>query len=175
MLRFCRAISAPALGALLATAACRGSMGRPVERGDTPPPFSLETLQGEVLRFPEGFAGRRGVVVRFWSATCPVCEGKLKDLDPVAGRLAGTGVSFVAINVGQDRGMVEAISRKLGVGFPLLVDGSAATAKAWGVQTLPTTFFLGSDGRVVDKLVGDADAAAFEESARRLVAPGGRP
>ena len=150
-------------------------MGRPVERGDVPPPFALETLQGEVLRFPEGFAGRRGVVIRFWSATCPACGPRLKDLEPVAGRLAEAGVSFVAINVGQDRRTVEAIARKLVLGFPLIVDERAATAKAWGVRTLPSTFFVGADGRVREKLVGEADAAAFEESARKLVAPGVRP
>lgn len=169
-----RRLPALAAAVLLAVSACRGRRGGPVEPGDAAPPFTLATLSGEVVRFPEGFAGRRGVVVRFWSVTCPVCERKMKELHPVSGRLAEAGVSFVAINVGQDRGTVEAVAGRLGARYPLLLDEPATAAKAWGVQALPTTFFVGSDGRVVEKLVGEVEVAAFEECARKLTA-GGRP
>ena len=166
-------LAAAGLGALLAASACRERRTGPVERGDAAPAFALPGLTGEVIRFPEGFAGRHGVVLRFWSATCSVCEERLKELDPAARRLASSGVSFVAINVGQEKATVERIARRLGLGYPLLLDQPAATAKRYGVRALPTTFFVGADGRVREKLVGETGTEAFEAAARKLVAPGG--
>jgi cytochrome c biogenesis protein CcmG, thiol:disulfide interchange protein DsbE len=168
-------LPALALAALLAVSACRGRKAAPVGRGDAAPPFALPALTGEVSRFPEGFAGRKGVVLRFWSATCPVCEERMKEFDPVAGRLAASGVAFVAVNVGQERAKVEAIARRLGVGYQFLLDEEAATAKAYGVDALPTTFFVGSDGRVRERVVGETGMDAFEVSARTLTAPPGPP
>ena len=162
-------VLAVAVGSL----ACGGGRGGPLERGDPVPPFALETLEGPVLRFPEGLAGR-GVIVRFWAAWCRSCEGEMKEIDPIAERLAASGVSFVAVNVGQDRPAVEAFARRLGIRFPMLLDEPAATAKAWGVKGLPTTFFVGPEGRVRRKLVGAAEAGAFERFARELVVPGER-
>jgi len=163
-----------ALAAVVATAACRGRVGRPVEAGDVAPAFALETLRGPTLRFPEGVAGR-GAVLRFWAVTCSACEREMKALDPVAERLAASGIAFVAVNVGQDRATVEKIATRLDLRYALLLDEPAATAKAWGVKSLPTTFFVGSDGRVRRKLVGESEAAEFERLARELLLPGKRP
>ena len=148
-------------------AACGAGKGRPVEVGDAAPPFALETLRGPTLRFPEGVAGR-GIVVRFWAVTCSACERELKEIEPVAERLAASGVAFVAVNVGQDRASVEKLAARLELRYPVLLDEPAATARTWGVKSLPTTFFVGSDGRVRRKTVGESDAATLERFGQEL-------
>jgi peroxiredoxin len=156
---------------LLALSAC-GEGGRQVVGGDAAPPFALTTLAGETLRFPSDFVGR-AVAIRFWAAWCPYCEKEMKEIDPVAARLAAEGLSVLAVNVGQDRSSVQSFVDRVGFRYPALLDEPAATARLYGVQGLPTTFFVLPNGKVRSRLVGEADAATFERLARELIAAGG--
>lgn len=140
--------------------------------GDAAPPFALTTLAGETLRFPSDFVGR-AVAIRFWAAWCPYCEKEMKEIDPVAARLAAEGLSVLAVNVGQDRSSVQSFVDRVGFRYPALLDEPAATARLYGVQGLPTTFFVLPNGKVRSRLVGEADAATFERLARELIAAGG--
>jgi len=159
------------LALLLALAGCGAKTGQ-VQRGDAAPSFALTTLAGQTLRFPEDVAGR-GVVIRFWAGWCRFCEPEMKEIDLVAARLAAEGVSVLAVNVGQDRASVQAFVTRVGFRYPALVDEPAATARAYGVKGLPTTFFILPDGRVRTRLVGEADAATFERLARELIPASG--
>ena len=78
-------------------------------------------------------------------------------------------LTLLAVNVGQDRATAQAFVARLGISYPALIDESAATAKAYGVTALPTTFFVAANGRIHNKLVGEADAATFERLARELL------
>ena len=156
---------------LLALAGC-GRKTEQLQRGDAAPPFALTTLDGKTLRFPEDVAGR-AVVIRFWAGWCRFCEPEMKEIDPVAAHLAGEGVSVLAVNVGQDRASVQAFVSRVGFRYPALLDEPAATARAYGVKGLPTTFFILPDGRVRTRLVGEADAATFERLARELIPASG--
>ena len=158
--------------ALLLSLPCCGGRKDPVQRGDAAPPFALTTLAGQTLRFPEDVAGR-AVVVRFWAGWCRFCEPEMKEIDPVAARLSAEGVSVLAVNVGQDRASVQAFVDRLGFRYPALLDEPAATARAYGVKGLPTTFFILPDGRVKSRLVGEADTATFERLARELIQSSG--
>lgn len=159
------------LALTLALSAC-GEGGVQVAGGDAAPSFALTTLAGETIRFPEDLAGR-AVVIRFWAAWCPYCEKEMKEIDPVAARLAAEGLSVLAVNVGQDRASVEAFVDRVAFRYPALLDEPAATARLYGVKGLPTTFFVLPNGKVRSRLVGEADAATFERLARELIAAGG--
>ncbi len=142
--------------------------------GDAAPPFALPTLAGRTPRFPKDFAGR-AVVLRFWAGWCRFCEQEMKEIDPVAARLATEGVSVLAVNVGQDRAAVQAFVDRVAFRYPALLDEAATTARAYGVKGLPTTFFILPNGRVRTRLIGEADAATFERLARGLIPASGGP
>jgi peroxiredoxin len=160
----------PRLAAAIVLAALMAGCGeRPVlNRGDRAPPFALQSVAGATVRFPAD----PGVptVVRFWADWCPYCYQEMRDLGPTAARLAPRGLVVVAVNAGQERAKVDAFVAKLGIAYPVLVDESGATARAFGVSALPTTFFVAADGRIHNKLVGEADAATFERLAQELLA-----
>lgn len=158
-----------AIVGVIALAACGDPA--PLNRGDRAPGFVLEAVTGPTVRFP---AVGQGVptVIRFWADWCPYCYQEMKDLEPVAARFKSEHLTLLAINVGQDRAKVQAFAARLGISYPALIDESAATAKAYGVRALPTTFFVAGDGRIHNKLVGEADAATFDRLARELLDAG---
>lgn len=139
-----------------------------LNRGDLAPPFALQSVAGATVRFPADPGAP--TVVRFWADWCPYCTQEMRDLGPTAARLAPRGLVVVAVNAGQERAKVDAFVAKLGIDYPVLVDETGVTARAYGVSALPTTFFVAADGRIHNKLVGEADAATFERLAQELLA-----
>ena len=147
--------------------ACDGGAPK-LNTGMTAPGFSAVRLDGATVRFPDDFRGRP-VVIRFWADWCRYCEGEMQAIDRVYQRLHGKGLQVLAVNVGQDREAVAAFIKRIGVGYPALLDEKSAVARQYGVTGLPTTFFVGADGVVKAKVVGEADEATFDRLARELL------
>ncbi len=140
----------------------------PLNRGDIAPGFTLAAVSGPTVRFPVVGEGAP-TVIRFWADWCAYCYQEMKDLEPIVQRLSAERLTLLAVNVGQDRATAQAFVARLRISYPALVDESAATARAYGVTALPTTFFVAANGRIRNKLVGEADAATFERLARELL------
>jgi cytochrome c biogenesis protein CcmG/thiol:disulfide interchange protein DsbE len=162
------------IAAVLTLSGCGGEQATP-NRGDRAPAFESAQLAGPVLRYPQDLAAR-AVIVRFWADWCPHCSKEMKDIEPVVERLASEGVTFLAVNTGQDRAAAQAFATRLGIHYPILLDEEAAIGRTYGVKALPATFFIRPDGRIHNKLLGEANAATFERLARELLpATRGRP
>jgi cytochrome c biogenesis protein CcmG, thiol:disulfide interchange protein DsbE len=159
-------LTAAAIVGALALTACGDPA--PLNRGDRAPGFVLADVAGPTVRFPVAGEGAP-TVIRFWADWCAYCYQEMKDLEPVALRLKSERLTLLAVNVGQDRATAQAFVARLGICYPALIDESAATAKAYGVTALPTTFFVAANGRIHNKLVGEADSATFERLARELL------
>lgn len=136
--------------------------------GAAAPGFSAVRLDGSAVRFPEDFRGKP-VVIRFWADWCRYCEGEMQAIDRVYQRRRAQGLQVLAVNAGQDNKAVAAFIQKIGVSYPALLDEKSAIARQYGVTGLPTTFFVGADGIVKAKVVGEADEATFDRLARDLL------
>jgi peroxiredoxin len=156
------------LAALLLLAACSSEPPPKVGRGDTPPAFDTVRLDGTPVRFPADLAGRP-VVIRFWADWCKYCESEMKDIEVSYQRHKAAGIAVLAVNAGQDRATAAAFVGKLGISYPALLDEDAKTARRYGVVGLPTTYFIGRDGRVAAKQVGEMTAGAFEKQVAELL------
>ena len=111
-----------------------------------------------------GSVGSAGLVVAFWSDTCPWAERNADRLAALASEYARAGVAFVAVGAGESGGAGAASAQQLSdrLGMPFVTNG-ARLAEPFGVASLPTVFFFGRDGRLVyegaiDDSPADADA-----------------
>lgn len=127
--------------------------------GAPAPAFSALRLDGASVQFPGDFRGKP-VIVRFWADWCRYCEGEMQAIQRVVQRRPGLQV--LAVNAGQDKQAVAAFIGRIGVTYPALLDEQAEIARRYGVTGLPTTFFVGGDGVIKGKVVGEADEATFE-------------
>jgi peroxiredoxin len=152
----------PVLIALVLLAACSAGQRVTLATGEPAPAFDSQRLDGTPMRFPADLTGRP-VVIRFWADWCRYCEGEMRDIDAVLRRHPDSAIVVLAVNAGQDRTTAAAFVAKLGIGYPALLDEDAQIARRYGVAGLPTTFFVGRDGRVAAKQVGEMSAAAFEQ------------
>jgi cytochrome c biogenesis protein CcmG/thiol:disulfide interchange protein DsbE len=148
-------------------AACDGGAPK-LNTGSVAPGFSTTRMDGSSVHFPEDFRGKP-VVLRFWADWCRFCEGEMKIIDKVYRQRRDQGLLVLAVNAGQDKETIAAFMQKIGVSYPALLDEESAIARQYGVVGLPTTFFIGADGIIKFKVVGEAAESIFDKYSGELL------
>jgi cytochrome c biogenesis protein CcmG/thiol:disulfide interchange protein DsbE len=139
----------------------------------TAPPFALKDTNGNVYSSAQ-LAGKPAVI-NFFATWCPPCREETPGFVEVYNRHKGKGFELVGISLDTD-------SRENLPGFLMankieykILFGDLATARAYGgVSTIPTTFFVGKDGKIKNVHVGYMDKDAFDKEVRDLVRERGR-
>lgn len=167
--------AAVALAAVVALAGC--GKPAPVTRSETYPvadrPAAPE-LSGELLdggRYD--LATRRGevVVINFWASWCAPCRDEAVELESALERTEPAGVSFIGINVRDERDKARAFLASHKVSYPTLFDPAGRYALDFEVppNTVPATLIVDRQGRLAavyrKALLRDDLAAAIEKVA----------
>lgn len=160
------------VGAILVAspAAAQPEVGaRPLATGDSYPlaerVFPSTDGAGHTLA---GEAGPGGLLVVFWSNTCPWAQRYAARLSDLALRLETAGVGMVLVNSNAPARLeaesAEATREKVaeaGIDAPALLDDDGALARAFGARRAPHAFLFGPDGRLrYDGAIDDSPSAA---------------
>ncbi|MBI4494854.1 MAG: TlpA family protein disulfide reductase [Chloroflexi bacterium] len=143
-----------------------GAGGLPVV-GTRAPSFSLASADGQsiALQADDG----QPAVINFWATWCVPCRTEMPTLEAAYQTHRGAGLRLLAVNVLEDREDVVPFGRGLGLTFPLLLDPLGEVAARYGVEGLPTTFFVGRDGRVLHIHQGALSASTLDAQLQRLL------
>lgn len=152
---------------LISVGGCQSKSAALVQ-GEKTPLFQLKRLDGELLQFPDMFAGKV-VVIRFWADWCPFCKSEMKSIEPIYEKYRSKGLVILALNVRQDRKTAAAFINKLGISYDVLLDEEGETARNYGVIGLPTTFFIDQKGLLHTRIIGESSAALFEQIVGELL------
>jgi thiol-disulfide isomerase/thioredoxin len=120
------------------------------------PDITLPTLSGAFIHL----ADVRGKVVllNFWATWCVPCRTEMPTLEELYQRYRDRGLEVVAVNLDMlSTPGVEAFVKEVGVTFPIVLDPSWATARAYRVVGVPTTYLIDRAGNVVVREVGERD------------------
>jgi len=120
------------------------SSGDALRPGDKPPSFRLADLAGEAHTLEE-YAGNP-LILNFWGTFCPPCREEMPALQQQYEAWKDKGLRVVGINLSEDRHRVENFIRRIGVGFPILLDSNRRTERAFGLREYPTTYFIDANG-----------------------------
>ncbi|MBL8956204.1 MAG: redoxin family protein [Myxococcaceae bacterium] len=121
-------------------------------------PAPLPTLDGKEMTL----ASLQGkpTMLAFWAPWCGYCKQAVSTISKVA-ELAGSHAQVVSVALSyDDRAAVEKFTKDNHVDYPVLL-GDNATAQAFGVDSFPTFYFVASDGRVSQKVVGALPTAGL--------------
>ncbi len=140
------------LGVMGVWLVARGSVSSPTAIGAMAPDFALVDLEGN----PVSLADLRGrpVVVNFWASWCEPCIEEFPLLVAAAEQHAGDDLAIVGI-VYQDRTeAARAFMENSGAAWPSAMDPDGTAATAYAVVGPPETYFIGRDGRIVARQLG---------------------
>lgn len=132
------------------------------------PPFALPDISGNVVSSDQ-FAGK-ALAINFFATWCPPCREEIPGFVEVFDRYRDRGFELVGISLDTDtRSHLAAFISANGIRYRILF-GDLTTARAYGgVSSIPTTFFVGRDGRIRKIHVGYLDRKDFEREVRKLL------
>lgn len=155
------------LGVLGAVLLARLPTLSPASEGQPAPDFALADLDGNPVRL-EDLRGRP-VVVNFWASWCGPCVEEFPLLREAAARHAADGLAVVGI-VYQDRSEAAvAFMERNGATWSAAMDPGDRVATAYGIVGPPETFFIGRDGTIVARQIGQFSAASLDAKLAAII------
>lgn len=149
---------------LVRRAVTDGSRREPLLSGPAPA-FNLQAMDGTTLS-SDTLAGRPAVV-HFFASWCKPCLDEVAVLD--ATRRSHPGLAVVGIVVRDDPAAAGQAARERGLDWPLLLDPDDTTARDWGVDSAPVTFFVSGDGRITGRLIGPVFRPLVDRQLKRIL------
>lgn len=120
------------------------------------PYFDLLSLTGERVHLSD-LAGSVSVIT-FWSTWNSDAVDQIKIFDDFLAKNKSyrkpLPVNIISINSQESQATVTNFIRRGGYDIKTLVDSTGQTSNEYGVQTLPTTFFIDSSGVVLEIFIG---------------------
>lgn len=123
-------------------------------KGFQAPDFSLHTLDNRTIQLSE----LRGqpVLVNVWATWCPPCRAEMPALERVYQAYQASGVVILGVNATNQDSLaaVQEYIRQGGYTFPILFDQEGVVSNSYQVSSLPTSFFIDSQGIIQEVVVG---------------------
>jgi peroxiredoxin len=118
--------------------------------GSQPKAIGLPDTDGKVI----DLAAYKGkvVLVDFWATWCGPCIAELPNVIAAYEKHHAQGFEIVGVSLDEDRGKLDAFVKARNMTWRQHFDGKGwqnAAAQAWGIQSIPATFLIGADGKIV--------------------------
>jgi cytochrome c biogenesis protein CcmG/thiol:disulfide interchange protein DsbE len=132
-----------------------GTAGRPA------PELPTQVLSGHRV----DLASLRGkpALINFWASWCAPCKDEAPELKSFSHEL-GNRATLVGVDWGDSEDNARAFIARSGWDYPILRDPSQKVGTRYGLNGLPTTFVLDSEGDIVQTLQGPQTVASLNKA-----------
>ena len=125
-------------------------------------PLQAEDLQGKV------------VVVNFWTYSCINCLRSLPHIRAWAERYKDQGLVVIGVHTPEfafekNVANVSKASASLGVTYPVAIDNNFGVWRAFSNQAWPALYFIGADGRIRHRVLGEGQYEQSEQLIQKLL------
>lgn len=125
---------------------------------DPIPAISMIRLDGSPLSVAEWLG--KPTVVNVWATWCPPCRTEMPSLQRLGEMLEPAGIRVTALSVDNDQNLVREFALKYGIKLPIGIATSPSQAMtSLGAMALPLTLYVGADGRILGRHLGQRDWA----------------
>lgn len=130
----------------------------------TAPNFTVYDLDGKEVNLTD-FLGKP-IIVNFWASWCSPCQMEMPDFDEAYQNYNGE-IEFLMVNMTDgSRETLEKASSFIdekGYTFPVYYDTQYSAAITYSVSSLPTTYFINTDGELIAHARGAIDADTLQK------------
>ena len=132
------------------------------------PDFTLESLEGKSLKLSD--LRGKAVLLNFWATWCGPCKIEMPWFVEMQKQYGDQGLQIVGVAMDDSSKQdIAKFTREMGVNYPVLIGKEAVGDAYGGVPALPESFFIGRDGKIVDKIIGLKGRPEIEDSIRKAL------
>jgi len=145
----------------------RENAGNGMKHGPAPD-FTLQSLEGKTMRLSD-FRGK-AVLLNFWATWCGPCKIETPWLVELQNQYGSQGLQVVGVAMddsGKDE--IAKFAKEMGMNYPVLLGKEAVGDAYGGVPYLPESFFIGRDGKIVDKIMGIDSRSVIEQGIKKAL------
>ena len=139
------------------------------------PNIDVKTLQGKTINIQDLENDGNPMVISFWATWCKPCKKELNTIAEVyEDWQEETGVKLIAISIDDTRSLskVAPYVNSSDWDYEVYLDSNSDLKRAMGVSTVPHTFLINGNGKIVWNHKGyiDGDEEELYEQIQHLVA-----
>ncbi len=128
----------------------RSPAGSSAELNAAAPDFTLKDLSGRNVSLSD-YKGKV-VLLEFWATWCPPCRASVPALVALKKKYEQKGFILLGVSIDSDSDASEKVKQfsvAYNINYPVLL-ANEATPNAYNVISIPTSFLIGKDGKIVD-------------------------
>ncbi|MCX5679191.1 MAG: TlpA disulfide reductase family protein [Candidatus Omnitrophica bacterium] len=144
--------------------ACASSQA--IEVGKKAVNFTLNDINGNKVSLAD-YSGKV-VVLDFFADWCPPCRQEVPDFIQLEKQYGNQGFSMIGVALVKGDA-AKAFSDKMGINYPVLVDDENVSAAYGPIRSIPTTFVIDKEGKIVKVYIGYRPKDVFEKDIKELL------
>ncbi len=132
------------------------------------PDFTLQSLDGKSMSLSD--LRGKAVLLNFWATWCTPCKIEMPWFVELQNEYGAKGLQIVGVAMDDaSKEDIAKFAKDMGVNYPILIGKEAVGDQYGGVPALPETFFIGRDGKIVDKILGLKGKGDIEEDIQKAL------
>lgn len=139
--------------------------------GDQAPDFQLTQInknnEAETIRLSD--LKGKGVMLNFWATWCKPCEAEMPYMQELYPEYKDLGVEIVAVSLDSTELVVDRFIDRYNLTFPIPHDTTGAIRDLYKVGPIPSTFFINSEGEIVEYVSGALTLESLEGYLQNIV------
>jgi len=140
-------------------------------KGRMAPDFELKTLDGKPIKL-SSLRGK-AVIVDFWATWCGPCKIEMPWLVDLQKKYQDQGLVVLGVAMDDSSNAdIAKFAKEMNLNYPVLKGTDPVGDAYGGVDGLPITFYVGRDGKIIDKSLGLVSKSEIEENIQKALAQG---
>jgi thiol-disulfide isomerase/thioredoxin len=132
------------------------------------PDFTLESLDGKNTKLSD-YRGK-AVLLNFWATWCGPCKIEMPWFVDLQKQYGDQGLQIVGVAMDDSsKEDIAKFAKEMGVNYPVLIGKESVGDQYGGVPGLPESFFIGRDGKIVDRIMGLKGKAEIEDAIKKAL------
>lgn len=117
-----------------------------------PVEIRLKDVNGNTINLSD-FRGKI-VFLNFWTTWCPTCRDEMPSMENLHQRFKNEDFAMVTINIQESASQVRKFYNKFKLTFSALLDTTGEVGADFSIRSIPTTFILDKNGRIIGGALG---------------------
>ena len=107
--------------------------------------------------------------VNFFATWCVPCKAELPEIEKRYLREKARGLEVLGIDEQEERALVVPFVKKMHMTYPVTIDNTGAATELYHVSAIPTSIFIGADGRIKAAHIGEMDGDMMDEALKKIL------